>query len=290
MELTIGMSMAALSAGILAYFLVKSLFAARDGMAAEGAGIRVLLALPAALVARRRAADRELEKKLDELDRLRVQAGCRFLEGATAAEIFVARFVLPALAVVFFFVFGAILRLPGVLVVGLVLFFSVLLYVWPENGLREAARLRTQRFVHDLPMVLDVMRLVCQSGGDLYAAIQSVIDVVGPSPVREELVRAVNEVTIGSSLATALNHVGDRVNVAEANAVFSTLAQSLEMGTSVADNLQSASALIRHSQRVKAQAKAQKAVVTMTFPLLLLILPGVFIVLFAPMIIQYVNR
>ena len=81
-----------------------------------------------------------------------------------------------------------------------------------------------------------------------------------------------------------------RVGTNEANAVFSTLAQSLEMGTSMADNLQSASQLIRHSARVKAQAQAQKAVVNMSFPLLLLILPGIFIVLFAPLVIQYINR
>ena len=55
-------------------------------------------------------------------------------------------------------------------------------------------------------------------------------------------------------------------------------------------NLQSAAQLIRHAARVKAQAQAQKAVVNMSFPLLLLILPGIFIVLFAPLVIQFINR
>ena len=41
---------------------------------------------------------------------------------------------------------------------------------------------------------------------------------------------------------------------------------------------------------MKAQAQAQKAVVNMSFPLLLLILPGIFIVLFAPLVIQFINR
>ena len=48
--------------------------------------------------------------------------------------------------------------------------------------------------------------------------------------------------------------------------------------------------LMRKAARIRAQERAQKAVVAMTFPLLLLILPGVFIVLFAPLIIQYVTR
>ena len=133
-------------------------------------------------------------------------------------------------------------------------------------------------------------KLVVQSGGDLLSAIRAVIDVMDSGPVRDELSRVVAEVTIGTSLAAALNNVAARVGTNEANAVFSTLAQSLEMGTSVAENLQSAAQLIRHSARVRAQAQAQKAVVNMSFPLLLLILPGVFIVLFAPLVIQYVNR
>ena len=109
-------------------------------------------------------------------------------------------------------------------------------------------------------------------------------------PVRDELSRVVAETTIGTSLAAALNNVAARVGTNEANAVFSTLAQSLEMGTSVAENHQRAAQLIRHSARVKAQTQAQKAVVNMSFPLLLLILPGIFIVLFAPLVIQFINR
>ena len=290
MERLLSIALAAVSAGTIAFVLVRSIFAVRREMDDRESGLRMLLALPTAYFIRRRAVDRELARKLDQLEVLRIQAGCKFLDGATAPEIFAARLVLPTLAVLFVCAIGALLRLPAVLVLPGILFFAVLLYVWPEAALKEMARVRTSRFVHDLPMALDVMRLVCQSGGDLYAAVRSVVDVIGDSPVREELVRAVNEVAIGTSLAAALAHVGDRIALAEANAVFSTLSQALEMGTSVSENLQSASGLIRHSQRVKAQARAQKAVVTMTFPLLLLILPGVFIVLFAPMLIQYLNR
>lgn len=281
---------AALSAGTLGYMIVKSLLSTGEESAEAGAGIHALLALPAALIARRRALDIELSRKLDSLEALRVQAGGRFLEGASAAEIFAARFVFPLLALVFFLTVGALLRLPPGLVLVLALFFAVMLYAWPETALRSMAEQRSLRFVHDLPMALDVMRLVTQSGGDLQSAIRSVVEVIGPSPVREELVRAMNEVSIGTSLPQALNHIGERVATQEANAVFTTLSQSLEMGTSVSENLGGASELIRHGQRIKAQTKAQKAVVAMTFPLLLLILPGIFIVLFAPLVIQFMNR
>ena len=185
---------------------------------------------------------------------------------------------------------GLMLRLSGGAILMGASFFAALLYFYPESGLKSAAEERTRRFTRDLPGALDVMRLVAQSGGDLLSAIRAVIDVMQPGPVREELARVVAEVTIGTSLATALNNVAARIGTNEANAVFSTLAQSLEMGTSVAENLQGAAQLIRHAARVKAQTQAQKAVVNMSFPLLLLILPGIFIVLFAPLVIQFINR
>ena len=219
-----------------------------------------------------------------------MQSGGTFMEGATAAEVFAARFVFPLMALAVIVPAGMMLRLSGGLVLLAAVFFAVVLYAYPESGLKSAAAERARRFTRDLPGSLDVMRLVAQSGGDLLSAIRAVIDVMPGGPVRDELSRVVAEVTIGTSLAAALNNVAARIGTNEANAVFSTLAQSLEMGTSVAENLQSAAQLIRHAARVKAQTQAQKAVVNMSFPLLLLILPGIFIVLFAPLVIQFINR
>ena len=282
---------AAASAAALAYLLVTALLgSASAGQKRSGSSIRAVLAPAALFFEERRGRDIELNRTLERLEKLVVQSGGRFMDGATAGEVFAARFVFPVAALAAVSAAGALLRLPGFAVICAALVFAALTYSYPESALKAAAEDRARRFTRDLPGSLDVMRLVAQSGGDLLSAIRAVIDVMGEGPVREELSRVVAEVTIGTSLASALNNVAARVGTNEANAVFSTLAQSLEMGTSVADNLQSAAQLIRHSARVRAQAQAQKAVVNMSFPLLLLILPGVFIVLFAPLVIQFVNR
>lgn len=289
-DIIIALSCAAVSASVLAFVLVKGALGAAGGVRKADSSVRSLLVPFAVFVARRRQFDVELNRTLERLEKLVVQSSGKFLEGATAAEIFAARFVFPLLALAVIIPVGVMLKLSGGLVLIGAAFFAVLLYVYPENGLKSAAEERTRQFTRDLPGSLDVMRLVAQSGGDLLSAIRSVIEVTQKGPVRDELARVVAEVTIGTSLATALNNVAARVGTNEANAVFSTLAQSLEMGTSVAENLQGAAQLIRHSARIKAQTQAQKAVVNMSFPLLLLILPGIFIVLFAPLIIQFVNR
>ena len=289
-DIVIALVCAAVSAMALAFIFVRGVLGTAGGVKQSGSSLRTVLAPIALFIEHRRGRDQELNRTLERLEKLVVQSGGRFMEGATAGEVFAARFVLPLVTFAVILLFGALLRLSGGLVLMASVFFAVLMYAYPESGLKAAAEERTRRFTRDLPGALDVMRLVAQSGGDLLSAIRAVIDVMPGGPVRDELSRVVAEVTIGTSLAAALNNVAARIGTNEANAVFSTLAQSLEMGTSVAENLQGAAQLIRHAARVKAQTQAQKAVVNMSFPLLLLILPGIFIVLFAPLVIQFINR
>ena len=289
-DIVIALVSAAVSAMALAFIFVRGVLGTAGGVKQSGSSLRTVLAPIALFIEHRRSRDQELNRTLERLEKLVVQSGGRFMEGATAGEVFAARFVLPLIAFAVILPLGAMLRLSGGLAFMGAVFFAVLMYAYPESGLKAAAAERTRRFTRDLPGALDVMRLVAQSGGDLLSAIRAVIDVMPGGPVRDELSRVVAEVTIGTSLSVALNNVAARIGTNEANAVFSTLAQSLEMGTSVAENLQSAAQLIRHAARVKAQTQAQKAVVNMSFPLLLLILPGIFIVLFAPLVIQFINR
>ena len=294
-HLVISLAAAGISAGVVAYALVRSLSALRtradSNRASAGAmTLRQLIAPVGAFVQRRRGSDVELERKLTSYEKLIDQAGGRFLDGATAAEIFAARYVLPAVALVALPLACTVLGLPPAVAMLIAVAFAMMLYFWPEQALTDAAKTRVMRFSRDLPQILDVMRLVSQSGGDLGGAIRTAVEVSPEGPVREELSRVVGEVAIGTSLAQALNHVSERIDSSDANAVFSTMAQALEMGTEVGENLGAAAQLIRRAARTRAQEKAQKAVVAMTFPLLLLILPGVFIVLFAPMIIQFAIR
>ena len=289
-DIVIALVCTAVSAMALAFLFVRGVLGTAGGVKQSGSSLRAILAPIALFIEHRRGKDQELNSTLERLERLVVQSGGRFMDGATAGEVFAARFVLPLATFAVILPLGAMLRLSGGLAFMGAVFFAVLMYAYPESGLKAAAAERTRRFTRDLPGALDVMRLVAQSGGDLLSAIRAVIDVMPGGPVRDELSRVVAEVTIGTSLATALNNVAARIGTNEANAVFSTLAQSLEMGTSVAENLQGAAQLIRHAARVKAQTQTQKAVVNMSFPLLLLILPGIFIVLFAPLVIQFINR
>ena len=298
-DLLLGLGAGALAAACLAYAGARALLRARAGLGGEAKAhggterspLNRLLAAVAAPIERRRGLDAGLDARLAELERLVRQAGGTFLGGASGTEIFVARWVLPALSTATMLVLLPPIGVPPGFIAVAAALFGAMLWAWPESGLKERAASRTRAFVRQLPAALDVMRLISQSGGDLFAGIVAVTQVAEPGPVREELVQVRNEVAFGTSLPDALNHVAERVATPEATAVFTTLAQAIEMGSSISDNLGAAAGLIRRQARNRAQERAQKAVVNMSFPLLLLILPGVFIVLLAPLVLQYLaNR
>ncbi len=293
LDLPLGLFGGGLAIGLLTFFVVQALLRVNAGLVAERntrSPLNQLLAFVADFVARRRGLDVRLDRRLTELEALVRQSGGAFLNGASGAEVFVARWVLPVLVVLFLGILLPLLRLPSGMIFLMLALFGVMSFAWPESALRAAAQARTRLFARQLPGALDILRLIAQSGGDLFSAIVSVTQVCEPGPVREELISVRNEVSLGVSLGAALTHVSERIATPEANAVFTTLAQSLEMGTSVAENLRNAAALIRRQGRVRAQEQAQKAVVAMSFPLLLLILPGVFIVLLGPLVIQFISR
>jgi len=286
----IGTGGVALAVALIVYGLVRGLLPAHEKLSSDSKNpLHEILVPIGAILVRRRHLEPELDKQLTRLEKYVRQSAGAFLDGATAEELYAARFVFPLAAAVVLTLVGLALRIPAGWLLITVFAFAGMLYVWPEQAVADLARERTGRFTRDLPQVLDVMSLVSESGGDLYSSIRTAVDVSPSGPVRDELMRALGEVAIGTSLSRALNNIAERVGTQDAAAVFSTMAQALEMGTSVGENLAQASAIIRKDARTRAQEKAQKAVVAMTFPLLLLILPGVFIVLFAPMIIQYVS-
>ena len=184
-DLILAFVCSAVSAMSLAFLFVRGMLGTTDGLKRSGSSLRAILAPIALVVEHRRGRDVELSRTLDRLEKLVVQSGGRFMEGATAAEVFAARFVFPLVAFAVVLPLGAMLRLSGGLTLMGAVFFAVLLYAYPESGLKSAALERTRKFTRDLPGALDVMRLVAQSGGDLLSAIRSVIDVMPGGPVRE---------------------------------------------------------------------------------------------------------
>lgn len=233
-----------------------------------------------------RFASKELQKKFDQYDKLLLCAGT-FMNGFGAADIYVSKYVFGFAGCVMTSLFLMLLDAPAFLIFCSAIVVGVLMFIYPEDALKTQVAVRSAKFVSQLPNALDLMRLIVQSGGNFNSAINCVVDNYIPGPVKEEFVSLKNELALGSSIQKSLLNIADRIQAPEASSVFVTLSQSMEMGTSISENLGDVANRIRKQQRTAAQEHAQKAVVKMSFPLLLLILPGVFIVLLGPVIVQF---
>jgi tight adherence protein C len=80
------------------------------------------------------------------------------------------------------------------------------------------------------------------------------------------------------------------MDVAEFSTLVIAITQSIETGTSIANTLATTAAEMRNSRLLIAKEEAQKVTVKITFPMLLLIVPGVFIVLLGPIILKLIFK
>ncbi len=235
------------------------------------------------------SASPSVRMKLSEYKDMLSKSGS-FMGGLNAAEVYTARFIFAVAGALGTLLFLAVCRMPAGFILIAVPVVAVLCYLYPADALKTQVRKRAALFVRQLPETLDIMRLIIESGGNFNAAADAVILTSSDGPVKEDFLTLKNELLLGISLQQALLNLADHIDSKEAGAVFITLSQSIEMGTSISENLREISANIRKQSRLKAQEKAQKAVIKMSFPLLFLILPGVFIVLLGPLIVQFISR
>ncbi len=280
----------AAAVALLAYAALNAyLNSARGGMSdfeshpADGASLLLkdILAPLASIVSGMHDSP-SASKELSEYRRLLISAGG--FAGLNAAEIYSLKIVMPLAFAIFAVPACVLLKLDMGIASLCVVFFAVLLYFYPATALRQKAERRRSLFVRQLPGGLDILKIAADAGLDFQKSISYLVDIYVPGPVREEFSVFQREIKLGVPATDALVNVAHRIGAPEAATVFISLSQAVEMGTSVSEMLGDTVAEIRKKRLLSAETEAQKTVVKITFPLLFLILPGIFIVLLAPMI------
>jgi tight adherence protein C len=90
------------------------------------------------------------------------------------------------------------------------------------------------------------------------------------------------ELRAGSSRETALKNLAERTGVQSVKSLVSLMLQSGKMGTSIADALRTHADFIRVQRTQKAEEIAAKMPVKILFPMMLCIMPALFIVILGP--------
>lgn len=194
------------------------------------------------------------------------------LPGVIGVVAFVAIFVLEM------FDWPQFMKLAGV--VGAALVASMA----PDLYLRNLVQKRKDKIRKSLPDALDLLVICAEAGLTLDSALQRVArenERAAPE-LADELSLASVELGFLPERRLALTNLATRVNLPAIKAVTATLIQAEKYGTPLAQSLRVLSAEFRNERMMRAEEKAARLPAIMTIPLILFIMPTLFVVLIGP--------
>ncbi len=215
-----------------------------------------------------------------------VQAGIRAKE--LAFFIIFARFILPlvfgGLAVVAFYVldfypeWGALRRY---LTVAGILIGS---YKAPDIWLKNKVTKRSKAIQKGIPDALDLLVICAEAGLTVDAAFGRVARELGKAypELGDEFGLTAIELGFLAERRQAFENLAARVDLEAVRGVVTTMIQTEKYGTPLASSLRVLSAEFRHQRMMRAEEKAARLPAIMTVPLILFILPTLFVVILGP--------
>ncbi|WP_366654507.1 type II secretion system F family protein [Fodinicurvata sp. EGI_FJ10296] len=154
----------------------------------------------------------------------------------------------------------------------------------PDLYVKRRARSRNASILETLPDALDLMVICVESGISLDSALERVSKQIAKSSsaLSDELAYTGLELRFLPERRIALNNLIDRADLASVRALVNTLTQSERYGTPLAKALRLLAREQRSERMMRAEEKAARLPATMTVPLIVFILPALFVVLLGP--------
>lgn len=227
----------------------------------------------------------ELQDYRAWVERRFVSAG---MSGAMTSDEFIAYKGLMSGAFWFFFV-GLFFRVligwdEPIAVDGLVL---VIGFFFPDIWLVGEVQRRQHEIRRSLPYVMDLLTLSVEAGLDFVAGVNKVCEKSRSGPLIDELAFFLSEIQIGASRQQALRNLAWRVDMPEMRSFSALLIQADILGASVGPVLRAQSDLIRTQRFQRAERMGAYAAQKILFPLILCIMPAVFIMIFGPIALNF---
>jgi tight adherence protein C len=221
---------------------------------------------------------------LARLDRLLATAGRP--AGWPMARVIAAKLVLGAIAAGL----GALMvsARPGLPMVLLVAAVTVVAWFVPDLLLLSRGQERQQAIALELADTLDQMTIAVEAGLGFEAAMARTARN-GKGALAEELVRTLQDIAVGQPRREAYLSLAERTGVPDLRRFVRAVVQADAYGISIADVLRTQAAEMRLKRRQRAEQKAMQIPVKVIFPLILCILPTLFIVLLAPAVMRMVE-
>ena len=171
----------------------------------------------------------------------------------------------------------------------LILFMMPFGFYAPIMDAQAQKKIRTQNVREHLPFYIDLLALSVEAGLDFFAAIQMLVDKadVKKSILADELSIVLKDVQLGAAKSTALKEFAERLDMSEITSFVAVLVDSEATGAPISRVLKEQSVQMRLERFVRAEKAGARASQAILIPMMIFIIPAVFIIVFGPVAISF---
>jgi tight adherence protein C len=153
----------------------------------------------------------------------------------------------------------------------------------PNLWLNGKITARSQDIQDNLPDAMDLLTIAVEAGMGFEGAISKVVEK-WDNALTQEFGRFLREQRMGVSRRDALRNMALRSNVPDLSSFVAAIIQADQLGVSIARVLSVQSDQMRVKRRQRAEKLAAQAPLKMTFPMVLFMMPSLWIVILGPIV------
>lgn len=161
----------------------------------------------------------------------------------------------------------------------------------PDIYVKNVTDKRRAAMQKGLPDALDLLVICAEAGLSLDAGLSRVSREIGPAhpEMADELALTSVELGFLPERAKALENLSRRTALPAVRGLVNTLVQTEKYGTPLAASLRVLSAEFRNERMLKAEGKAARLPAILTVPMIIFIMPALFVVLIGPAVIKAID-
>lgn len=176
----------------------------------------------------------------------------------------------------------------GIGIALLMFLLTILLFMTPDVLLSARASERQRSILLALPDTLDQMTISMEAGLGFEAAMARACQS-NTGPLAQEIVRTLQEIQVGVGRRPALTALAERSKVPDLRYFVTAILQAERYGVPIARVLNDQAAELRLKRRQRAEETARKLPLKLLFPLIVFILPPLFIIVIGPAALQLLD-
>ena len=163
--------------------------------------------------------------------------------------------------------------------------------ILPFLFVRGKAKRRRQNIQETLPDTLDLLVVCVEAGLGVDSALVRVANEQESQgqDIGKEFQLLTQEIQAGMPRRGAMSRMADRLGLDDLRSMVTFLTQTEEMGGSIARSLRVFAATMRQKRMQKAEEAARKAIIKLMIPVVLLILPALFLIVLGPPVVNMIK-